>query len=439
MPRARLSPVDREILTLAVPALGALIAEPLYVLADTAVGGHLGTAQLGGLAVASGALLFVYGLCIFLAYGTTAAVARLLGAGDQRQAAHQAVQGLWLAGGLGAVLGVVGWAIADPLLRLLGADGPMLDEARIYLRISLLGAPGMLVMLAGVGYLRGCKDNIRPLQVAAGTAVLNLVVELVLIYGFDRGIGASALATAIAQWVGAVWFTAWIIARARHLDVGFAPAWRDIRRLLGVGAELMVRNLALAGTFLAGTSVAARIGDVDVAAHQVAFQIWMVTSLTMDAVAIAAQAMVGNLLGANDPDTARVVGQRVIGWSVTIGIVTGLPLVALHAPLAGIFTADAAVVALAGFLIVHVGAMAPLGGVSFALDGILIGAGDQRFLARAMVLAAMVTLPVMAATRLAGLGIGWLWGTIWLFILARSVILLVRFRGDRWQVVGSGA
>ncbi len=432
-------PVDRELLRLAVPALGALLAEPLYVLADTAVVGHLGTAELGGLAVASAALLFGYGMCIFLAYGTTAAVARLTGAGEDHRAAHQAVQGLWLALVLGMVLALAGATFADPLLRLLGADGEVLGQAGTYFRISLLGAPAMLMMLAGVGYLRGIKDTVRPLWVAAGTALLNLVLEVVLIYGFDRAIGASAAATVVAQWLGASCYMVWIGRGVRRLDVSVAPDLRVIGRLLGVSAELMVRNLSLTGTFLIATAAATRIGDVDVAAHQVAFQIWMVLALSMDAVAIAAQAMVGNLLGAHDPDGARSVGRRVIGWSIAIGAVLGAAIVAVHGVLGQVFSADDAVVALAGFLLLHVGLMAPLSGVAFALDGILIGAGDQRFLARAMVGAAAVAVPVMGATRLADLGIGPLWAGIWAFMVVRGLSLRARFRNDRWQVLGVGS
>ena len=432
-------PVDRELLRLAVPALGALLAEPLYVLADTAVVGHLGTAELGGLAVASAALLFGYGMCIFLAYGTTAAVARLTGASEDRRAAHQAVQGLWLALVLGVVLALLGATFADPLLGLLGADGEILAQAGTYFRISLLGAPAMLMMLAGVGYLRGVKDTVRPLWVAAGTALLNLVLEVVLIYGFDRAIGASAAATVVAQWLGAGCYLAWIGRGVRGLDVSLAPDLRFIGRLLSVSAELMVRNLSLTGTFLIATAAATRIGDVDVAAHQVAFQVWMVLALSMDAVAIAAQAMVGNLLGAHDPDGARSVGRRVIGWSIAIGAVLGAAIVAVHGVLGQVFSADDAVVALAGFLLLHVGLMAPLSGVAFALDGILIGAGDQRFLARAMVGAAAVAVPVMVATRLAGLGLGPLWAGIWAFMIVRGLSLGARFRNDRWQILGVGS
>ena len=435
--RSRLSQDGRELLALAVPALGALLAEPLYVLADTAVVGRLGTDPLAGLGVASGALLFGYGLCVFLAYGTTAAVARLTGAGEVRRATDQAIQGLWLAAVLGVALAVVGTVTADAIVSGLGATGAVADQAAIYLRISLLGAPAMLLMLAGVGYLRGRKDTVRPLQVAVGTAVLNLGLELVLILGMDRGIGASAAATVVAQWTGAACYLGWIGRDVVRQRASLTPNLGSIGRMLAVSAQLLVRNLSLTGTFLVGTSVATRIGRVDVAAHQVAFQVWMATALTMDAVAIAAQSMVGERLGAGDAAGAVSIGKRVIAWSVGMGLALAVVLVAAREPVAAIFSDDPAVVTLAGFLLVHVALMAPLGGVAFALDGVLIGAGDQRFMARAMAGAAVVSVAAMVTGRLAGQGIGWLWGAIWLFIGARSILLGLRFTGDRWQVVGA--
>jgi putative MATE family efflux protein len=437
MPSPRLSDDGRELLALAVPALGALVAEPLYVLADTAVVGRLGTAPLAGLGVASGALLFGYGLCVFLAYGTTAAVARLTGAGESRRAADQAIQGLWLALALGVLLAVVGTLSADAIVSGLGASGDVAEQAAIYLRVSLLGAPAMLLMMAGVGYLRGLKDTVRPLQVAVGTALLNLVLELVLILGLDRGIGASAAATVVAQWVGATCYLTWIGRDVRRRHASLVPRVGSIGRLLTVSAQLLVRNLSLTGTVLIGTSVATRIGRVDVAAHQVAFQVWMVTALTMDAVAIAAQAMVGERLGAGDVARAISIGRRVIAWSVGMGMALGVVLLIVRTPVAGIFSEDPAVVALTGFLLAHVAFMAPLGGVAFALDGVLIGAGDQRFMARAMAGSAVVAAAVMVLGRQADLGIGWLWGAIWLFMASRSILLGLRFVGDRWQVVGA--
>ena len=239
----QLAGTDRELLRLAVPAVGALVAEPLYLLADTAVVGHLGTSPLAGLAVASGVLLFAYGMCIFLAYGTTASVARLTGAGRPEAAAAQAVQGLWLAASLGVTLAVLGAWFGQRLLGLLGAEGPVLDQAGTYLRISLLGAPAMLVMLAGVGYLRGLRDTVRPLWVAVGTAALNLILEVVLIYGFGLGIGASAAATVGAQWIGAGCYLAWIGSEVRCYEVSLSPDWSALRRLALVSTDLIVRNL----------------------------------------------------------------------------------------------------------------------------------------------------------------------------------------------------
>ncbi|MCH2621860.1 MAG: MATE family efflux transporter [Acidimicrobiales bacterium] len=433
----QLAGTDRELLRLAVPAVGALVAEPLYLLADTAVVGHLGTSPLAGLAVASGVLLFAYGMCIFLAYGTTASVARLTGAGRPEAAAAQAVQGLWLAASLGVALAVLGAWFGQRLLGLLGAEGPVLDQAGTYLRISLLGAPAMLVMLAGVGYLRGLRDTMRPLWVAVGTAALNLILEVVLIYGFGLGIGASAAATVGAQWIGAGCYLAWIGSEVRCYEVSLGPDWSALRRLALVSTDLMVRNLSLGGTFLVGTSVAARIGAAPVAAHQVAFHLWMTLALIMDGLAIAAQAMVGTALGAGDGDGARRIGRRTIVWSVGVGITLGLALLLARDSVSGLFSNDPAVVGLAGFLLLHVGLMAPLSGVAFALDGILIGAGDQRFMARAMTASALLATAAMAAGRLADLGIGWLWAAIWVFVAGRSVILGARFRGNHWVVLGA--
>ena len=433
----QLAGTDRELLRLAVPAVGALVAEPLYLLADTAVVGHLGTSPLAGLAVASGVLLFAYGMCIFLAYGTTASVARLTGAGRPEAAAAQAVQGLWLAASLGVTLAVLGAWFGQRLLGLLGAEGPVLDQAGTYLRISLLGAPAMLVMLAGVGYLRGLRDTVRPLWVAVGTAALNLILEVVLIYGFGLGIGASAAATVGAQWIGAGCYLAWIGSEVRCYEVSLGPDWSALRRLALVSTDLMVRNLSLGGTFLVGTSVAARIGAAPVAAHQVVFLVWMMLALIMDGLAIAAQAMVGTALGAGDGDGARRIGQRTIVWSVGVGITLGLALLLARDFVSGLFSNDPAVVGLVGFLFLHVGLMAPLAGVAFALDGVLIGAGDQRFMAWAMAASALLGTAAMVAGRLANLGIGWLWGAIWVFVAGRSVILGARFRGNHWVVLGA--
>jgi len=272
--RERFSEADRQILHLALPALGALTAEPLYVLADTAVVGHLGTPQLGGLALASSLILIAYAVFIFLAYGTTASVARLLGAGEDRAAAHQAVQSLWLAMLVGAGVAVAGWLAAEPLLSLLGGDDPEVHaHALAYFRISMPGIPAMLIGLAGVGYLRGLQDTRRPFVVALATAAFNLALEALLIFGLGFGIGASALSTTLAHWLAAGVYCVWIARAVAAHSVGLAPRAAAIRRLGRDGVDLVLRTTALRGGLTVTLAVAARISTKDLAAHEIAFQL----------------------------------------------------------------------------------------------------------------------------------------------------------------------
>jgi putative MATE family efflux protein len=429
--------LDREIARLAIPAFATLVAEPLYVLADTAVVGHLGTDQLAGLALASTVLLTGHAVFIFLAYGTTAAVARLLGAGDERRAAHQAVQGLWLAVLIGLALAAAGTVWGDDLISLLGGEGNVAAQAWIYLRISLLGVPALLLSLAGTGYLRGLQDTRTPLVVAVAAATANLVIELVLIFGLGYGIGASALSTVIAQVGAAVVFAAIVARAARRLGVGARPHGRTIVALARVGGDLLVRTAALRGSLTVATAVTARIGTVPLAAHQVAFEIWSFLALALDAVAIAGQAMIGRLLGAGDAAGARVAGRRMITWGVLAGLGSGALVLAASPWLPRVFSPDDEVIALAGFLLVWVAALQPVNGVVFVLDGVLIGAGDLRFLAVAMVGAAAVFVPAAVLVAVLDLGVGWVWASLALLMATRLAALGARFAGDRWAVTGA--
>ncbi len=428
---------DREILRLALPSLGALIAEPLYVLADTAVVGRLGTEQLGGLAIASSLLLIGHAVFIFLAYGTTSAVARLLGAGEGRRAAHQAVQSVWLALSIGAVFSLVILALSGPLVGLMGAGGAIRTNALIYLRFSLLGVPAMLVSLAGVGYLRGLQDTRRPLQVAVGTALFNLVAEIILIHGFGFGIGASALTTVAAQVISAVIYIGWIRKAVGEHRVGLRPERSAMFRLAGDGVDLFIRTAALRGGLTVTLAVASRIGPDDLAAHEIAFEIWMVMVLALDAVAIAAQALVGRALGAGDADGARAIGRRAITWGAVAGVALGGTALVFSPLLPSIFSNDPAVTGLASFLLIHVALSQPIGGVVFALDGVLIGAGDLRYLAFAMVAATVGLTGFGLLVLVTDAGIGWLWAGLEIWLVLRMVTLLIRFRGTGWQVLGS--
>jgi putative MATE family efflux protein len=428
--------LDREIARLAVPALGALIAEPLYVLVDTAVVGHLGTPQLAGLGVASTLLLTGYSIFNFLAYGTTGTVARLLGAGHRDRAAAQGVQSLWLALGIGVALAVVGLASADALVGAMGATGEAREHAVTYLRISMAGVPALTIVLAGTGYLRGLQDTRTPLAVALGTAAANVVLELWFVLVLDWGVAGSAWSTVLVQVVGAAVYVRAVARDVRRNDVPVRPDRRALVALSRVSADLFVRTSALRAALLVATSVAARIGTTDVAAHQIVFEIWNLCALVLDSIAIAAQALIGRYLGASDVATTRLASRRMVELSLMAGAAFSVVLLATRFGVAGVFTDDTAVTALAAFLLVHVALMQPVSGVVFALDGVLIGAGDLRYLAWAMVASTAAFVPAALAVLAFDLGIGWLWGAIWVLMVVRLVTLVSRWRSDAWLVTG---
>jgi putative MATE family efflux protein len=428
---------DGEIARLAVPAFGALIAEPLYLLADTAVVGHLGTPQLAGLAVAGQALTTTYAVFIFLAYGTTAAVARLLGAGAEDEAGRQAVQSIWLALAVSAVLVPAGVGLAGPVVRAIGADGAAAGYAETYLRISALGIPAMLVIYAATGYLRGLQDTRTPLALAIGSAAVNLVLELVLIYGLGYGIGASAAATVATQY-GAVAIYAVLVGRAAvRLHVPLRPDPAAVRRLAQVGFALFIRTSSLYVVYTLATTVAARLGPAEVGAHQVAMQVWITIALGLDAIAIAGQALTGRLLGAGDAVAARAATRRMIELGLGAGLAAAVFVLATATVLPHAFTGDPAVLHLATFLLIFVAVQEPAGAIVFVLDGILIGAGDMRFLAWAMAGAAALFLAAGIVLLLAHAGIGWLWAALTGFTFARLAALGVRARGEAWMVLGA--
>lgn len=433
----RAHPHDREILRLALPALGALVAEPLYILTDTAVVGRIGTDELAGLAVASTILLLGYSIFIFLAYGTTAAVARLLGAGEHAEAAHQAVQALWLAVLIGVALTALGLAFAGPMVALLGADGAVAANALVYLRISLLGVPALLVVLAGTGYLRGLQDTRTPLIIAVLSGLANLVLEVVLIFGFGFGIGASALSTVVAQYGAAAVYVVRVHRAVRDHAVPLRPHWATIGGLGRVGRDLFLRTLALRGSFTVSVAVATRFGPVSLAAYSIAIEIWNLLALALDAIAIAGQSFVGRFLGATDVAEARSAGRRMLQWGVNAGVGMGVVIAALHTVLPRLFTTDPEVVTAAAGSLLAVALMQPVNGVAFTLDGLLIGAGDVGYLAVAMFVSAAVFVPAALAVSFTDVGIGWLWAALGLFMATRAVTLGVRWRGDGWAVVGA--
>lgn len=423
--------------SLAVPAFGALIAEPLYVLADTAVVGNIGTAELGGLGLAAQVIGTVLSISLFLAYGTTSAVSRLLGAGRDRDAANQAVQGLWIAVVAGVVFAIICFAFAPQFLRLLQASDEVEKFGVRYLRVSVFGFPAMLLIMAGVGYLRGLKDTRRPLYVALATAVGNLLLELFLVFQLGFGVGASALSTVVFQWVGAAFYLRWIGSAAGEHGVSWRPDGVALRALGRDGVSLFIRTTALRLSFIVAAAFAAAKGEATLAAHEIATQLFYVLALALDAIAIAGQAMVGTLLGANNAPQALRVGRRLTWWGVGLGVLASALVLLARPVIPDLFTNDPAVIEQTLGVLLLLAIMQPLAGAAFALDGILIGAGDMRFLAYAMAANTAFFLGLLAIVQFLGGGLTGLWISLALFIAARAVTLGWRIRGDAWIVTGS--
>ena len=434
-------PADAEILRLALPAVGALVAEPLFLLADSAIVGHLGTSQLAGLGIAGTVLATLVNVSVFLAYATTAAVARMLGAGDLRGAMRQGIDGCWLALLVGVVTLLAGWPASDWVVSLFGPSPDVAEYAVTYLRISLLGIPSMLFVLAGTGVLRGLQDTRTPLVVAVTGAVGNVVLNVVFVFGLDLGIGGSALGTVLAQTAMAAAFGRVVVRGARRHGASLRPDWPGIRRSFGAGVPLVVRTLSMRVALVGATVVAAGLGIAELAAYQVAFTTWTLLALVLDAVAIAAQALVGRALGAADVDAAWSTTRRMVQWGLFAGAGLGLVVAAIAPVYARLFTSDPDVRALLVAALLVVAVMQPLAGWVFVLDGVLIGAGDGRYLALASVLSVLAFLPAALAVALSGLsgvaGLTALWAAIGVWVLARLVTLTYRERTGAWLVTGA--
>jgi MATE family, multidrug efflux pump len=425
---------DGEILRLALPALGALAAEPLYLLVDTAIVGHLGRTQLAALGIAATILGGVFAIFNFLQYGTTAQVARAGGAGESTVARQLGAQAIWLSLVFGiAVSGLVA-AVAVPLVDLMGGEGATADNAVTYLRIAALGLPAAFLALGGQGYLRGISDLKTPLVIVVLGNAVNVVLELVFVYGLDWGIRGSAWGTAVAQLGMGAAFVA-VIARGLHKDeLPFAPALA--RRVLSLGKWIFLRTTALMSSFVLAGAVATRFGDAEIGAHQVAFQLWIFLALVLDSVAIAGQIIVARELGGGRTDDAYAASERMIWLSVGVGAAFAVTMLALSGVLPRAFTGDDAVLDQTALLWPLFALMQPLNGAVFALDGILIGAGDGPFLAGSMVAAFLACASVLAAALAGDWGIRGVWAALVVLILVRLTLMSARFRRGRWLVTG---
>jgi MATE family, multidrug efflux pump len=427
------SAYDREIFRLAVPALGALAAEPLYVLVDTAIVGHLGRSQLAALGAAA-TVLAVLAMFNFLQYATTAQVARATGAKEDVVARQLGAQAFWLSLTIGLALAGALAALAPQVVSLVGVEGGTADYAETYLRIVALGVPSFFLALSGQGFLRGRSELTAPLVVIVLGNVLNVALEVMFVYGFGWGIEGSAWGTAIAQTCMGAGFVWLIVTRAGRRNM--APVGRLARRLLSVGKFIFIRTFALISAFVLAGAVVARFGDAELAAYQISFQLFLFLALALDAIAIAGQILVGRELGAGRPERAYAASVRMISLSVVTGGAFAVALLALSDVLPQLFSSDPAVLAECAALWPIFALLQPVSGAVFALDGILIGASDGPYIAASMAVAFAACATCLGLAIVGDWGVRGVWGALAALILVRAATMGARFARRRWLVTG---
>ncbi|OYN90181.1 MATE family efflux transporter [Parenemella sanctibonifatiensis] len=426
----------RQILALAVPALATLITEPLLLLSDTVVVGLLGTEPLAGLAIGTSVIMLVVGLSVFLAYGTTATVARQLGADRPDKALAAGLDGMALAAVIGSVVGVTLSLTAPVVVSWYNATAPVSAYAASYLRILALATPAALVMLAATGVLRGLQDTRTPLWVAIGANVANIVMNVLFVLVFGWGLPGAAIGTLISQYAAATVLTVIVIRGARRagaqprLDLG------GILRAAKAGSWLLLRSASLQVATLTATMVATSLGTVALAAHQVTHSVWSVLVMILDALAIAAQALTGHGLGAGDVTSVRRLTAITTRWGLWVGVALLVLLIPGHLLIPLVITPDPAVAELLRGSLLVLGIVAPIGGVVFVLDGVLIGAGDARYLALAGLIAVAAYLPLSLLVGWSQAGVAWLWAAWGGYLLARAATLVLRARGENWMRLG---
>jgi putative MATE family efflux protein len=404
------------------------------VLVDTAVVGHLGSVPLASVAVGGTVLTMAAWLGTILAYGTTGRAARRFGSGDRAAAVEEGVQASWVAFGIGLVIAVGMQPAAGPLARALAGNPEIAGSAALWLRVAAIGAPGLLLAAAGNGWMRGVQDTRRPLYFVLGANLLSAALCPVLVYPAGLGLVGSAIANAVAQSVAGACFAAALL-RER---ISWRPQPRVILEQLRMGRDLLIRGGAFQLSFLSATTVAARFGTATVAGHQIALQLWFFTALVLDAVAIAAQSLIGAALGAGDAAGARALARKIAWIGVVCGVVFAVVIAAGSGVMPRLFSSDPAVLTQAGVAWPWFVAMQPVAGLVFALDGVLIGAGDVRYLRDLTVVAALgFFLPAIWTAYVLDWGLAGIWAGLTLFVVVRCVALLMRLRTGGWAVVGA--
>ena len=426
-------PYDREIWALAWPALGALAADPLVSLVDTAFVGQLGATPLGALGVNASIFSFTFWLFAFLAYATTPMIARAMSKGQPDIAGVLINHALSLALLSGFISLILLQLAANPLIDLMGAQGELAEATLSYYRIRACSAPAVLVIMAGHGIFRGFQDTRTPFYVTLGLNLINLVLDPIFIFVLHWGLTGAAWATLIAQWLGAVVFIwLFLIKYRKTLNVPLTwPAFSALKPFLKIGSELVIRTMALAGTLLVATGVATRLGTVSIAAHQVALQLWLFLALVIDALAIASQALMAKYIGLGQNVIARHIASRLLWLGLWLGLILMGGFLISRGPLANLFSNDLEVLSQVGEIFIFVAVMQPLNALIFVWDGIFMGREDFRFLAISMVIAAAIAVTMLRLVIPFGWGLTGVWWSMIVLMLLRFTTLWWRYNTDK--------
>ncbi len=429
----------RRIAALALPALGVLAAEPVYLLFDLAIVGRLGALPLAGLAIGALILATLSSQMTFLSYGTTARSARFFGAGDRESAVGEGVQATWLALGLGLVIVVAVQVAAVPLVSVLASGGDIAEAALPWVRIAIVGVPAILVSAAGNGWMRGVQDTMRPLRFVVIGFGLSAVLCPLLVYGWlgmpRMGLAGSAVANLVGQWLAAALFI-WALLSER-VPLRIQPS--VLRAQVVMGRDLVLRTMAFQACFVSAGAVAARFGAAAVAAHQVVLQLWNFLALVLDSLAIAAQSLVGAALGAGQLAHAKSVAWRVTAFSFLASGVLAVVFAVGASVIPTVFTDDRsvldAIVVPWWFMV----AQLPVAGIVFGLDGVLLGAGDAKFMRNATLISALVGfLPLIWLSLVFGWGLLGIWSGLSTFMVLRLIFVGWRAFSGHWLVPGTG-
>jgi putative MATE family efflux protein len=433
---ARLGPTDREILGLAIPALGALAIDPLLTLADTAFVARLGTSELAALGVDTAILGFAFFAFNFLAYVLTPLVAKALGAGKPDEARRWVGDALVLALGLGLLATVVVETLTPLFVDLMGASDGVAGPAVTYLRIRALAAPAVLLVTVGHGAFRGHKDTKTPLVVAFGVNVANLILDPLLIFGLGMGLVGAAVATVIAQLVGALWFLRLLTSRDMAAPPeGFAASLPSLLTLGKSGALLTMRTGFLLASFTVAASVATRIGPEEIAAFQLVNQLFLLAALLADSFAVSAQAMTAETSARRDLGALHALNRRLMAWGLVAGVIlmAGVGLgrfafgwLASDQAVADIAIEAAGVVALAELV----------AALLFVADGIFLGLLALGTMVVSTAVGASVAVVLMLGTFL-GDTVEGIWWAIAVMLVVRGLVFVTRYRSAAATAVRS--